>query len=117
MKIVIRRDENEMEATYEVNEREQTVADLKEIISANQFGPAVEEQRLELKNGRRLKNSHFLAYYGVKANDVLVLKQQSASSSSSNSSTPSASDDESANTANQSNATPAASTSEHQHRF
>jgi hypothetical protein len=82
-----------MEATYELNEREQTVAELKEMISANNFGPVVEEQRLEFNN-RRLKNSHFLAYYSLKNNDVIILKQQSASSSSSNSSTPSASDDE-----------------------
>jgi hypothetical protein len=93
MKLVIKRDDNEMEATYELNACEQTVAELKELISAHNFGPIVEEQRLEFNN-RRLKNSHFLAYYSLKENDVLVLKQQSASSSSSNSSTPSASDDE-----------------------
>lgn len=96
VKLVVRRDDNEMEATYLVNLKEQTVYELKELIAENQFGPCVEEQRLELKN-RRLKNSHFLSYYVNDHKDestVLVLKLQSASSSSSNSSTPSVSEGE-----------------------
>lgn len=93
MKITIKRDDNEMEATYEVNENELTVLDLKDLIARNNFGPIIEEQRLEYNN-KRLKNSHFLSYYQVKEKSVLVLKLQSASTSSSNTSTPSASDDE-----------------------
>lgn len=91
MKIIIRRDDNEMEATYEVNETEQTIYDLKEMISKNNFGPIIEEQRLEF-NKKRLKNSHFISYYQVKEKSVIILKQQSASTSSSNTSTPSVSD-------------------------
>lgn len=93
MKIVIRRDDNELEATYEVNEREMTVLELKEKIAENNFGPIVEEQRLEYNN-KRLKNSHFLNYYNVKDKCIIILKQQSASTSSSNASSPSASDDD-----------------------
>jgi hypothetical protein len=93
MKLIVRRDDNEMTREYEVNEKEHTVADLKEMIAEQNFGSIVEEQRLEHKN-KRLRNSHFLAYYNLKENDLLVLKQQSASSSSSNSSTPSVSDEE-----------------------
>lgn len=96
IKLVVRRDDNEIEETYLVNLNEQTVYELKELIAKNHFGPCVEEQRLELNN-RRLKNSHFLSYYVNDPTDdsiVLILKLQSASSSSSNSSTPSASEDE-----------------------
>ena len=93
MRIIIRRDDNEMEATYDVNELEMTIYDLKEKIAENNFGPIVEEQRLEYNN-KRLKNSHFLNYYNVKNNCVIILKQQSASTSSSNASSPSASDDD-----------------------
>ncbi|RNA38252.1 hypothetical protein BpHYR1_030553 [Brachionus plicatilis] len=93
MKITIRRDDNEMEATYEVNENELTILDLKDMIAKNNFGPIIEEQRLEFSN-KRLKNSHFLSYYQIKDKSVLILKLQSASTSSSNTSTPSASDDD-----------------------
>lgn len=93
MKIVIRREDNEMEATYEMNENEQTICDLKELIAKNNFGPIVEEQRLEYNN-KRLKNSHFISYYQIKDKSVIILKLQSASTSSSATSTPSASDDE-----------------------
>ncbi|CAF0892713.1 unnamed protein product [Brachionus calyciflorus] len=93
MKIIIRRDDNEMEATYEVNENEVTIFDLKDMIAKNNFGPIIEEQRLEYNN-KRLKNSHFISYYQIKDKSVLILKLQSASTSSSNTSTPSASDDD-----------------------
>lgn len=93
MKITIKRDDNELEATYEVNENELTVLDLKDLIAKNNFGPIIEEQRLEY-NKKRLKNSHFLSYYQIKEKSVLILKLQSASTSSSNTSTPSASDDD-----------------------
>jgi hypothetical protein len=96
VKLVVRRDDNEKEATYLVNLHEQTVYELKELIAENHFGPCVEEQRLELKQ-RRLKNSHFLSHYlDARMGEciLLILKLQSASSSSSNSSTPSASEDE-----------------------
>jgi len=59
MKVIIRREDNEMEATYEVNENEQTIQELKEMIAEHNFGPIVKEQRLEYNN-RRLKNSHFM---------------------------------------------------------
>lgn len=93
MKIIIRREDNEMEATYEVNDKEHTIYDLKELIAENNFGPIIEEQRLEYNN-KRLKNSHFLFYYDIKDKSIIILKHQSASTSSSNTSTPSASDDD-----------------------
>ena len=97
MKIIIRREDNEMEATYEINEHEQTVLELKEMIAERNFGPIVKEQRLEYKN-RRLKNSHFIAHYQIADKSVLILKRQAASnsssSSSSNSSTPPVTDEE-----------------------
>ena len=93
MKIIIKKEDNDMEATYELNENEHTIYDLKEMIAENNFGPIIEEQRLEFNN-KRLKNKHFISYYNIKDKSVLVLKQQSASTSSSCSSTPSASDDD-----------------------
>jgi hypothetical protein len=102
MRITIRRDDNEMEATYEVNEKEQTIYDLKEKIAENNFGPIIEEQRLEYNN-KRLKNSHFIAYYQIKDKSVIILKLQSASTSSSNTSTPSASDDDDEHVSNSNN--------------
>ena len=93
MKIIIKREDNEMEATYDLNETEHTIYDLKEMISENNFGPIIEEQRLEFNN-KRLKNKHFISYYNIKDKSVIILKQQSASTSSSCSSTPSVSDGE-----------------------
>ena len=96
MKIIIRREDNEMEATYEINENEQTILELKEMIAERNFGPIVKEQRLEFKN-RRLKNSHFLSHYQIQDKSVIILKRQavsSSSSSSSNSSTPPVTDEE-----------------------
>ena len=93
MIITVRRDDNEMEATYEVDENEQTIFDLKEKIAENNFGPVVEEQRLEYNN-KRLKNSHFISYYNIKNKSIIVMKLQSASTSSSCSSTPEGTDDE-----------------------
>lgn len=100
MKITIRREDNEMEATYDVNETEQTIYDLKELIAENNFGPIIEEQRLEYNN-KRLKNSHFISYYQVKDKSIIILKHQSASTSSSNTSTPSLSDGEDPSDINQ----------------
>ncbi len=96
MKVIVRKDDNEMEATYEVNENEQTIQELKEMIFSQNFGPIVKEQRLEYNN-RRLKNSHFISHYQIKENSVIILKRQAASNSSSsesNSSTPAVTDEE-----------------------
>ena len=95
MKIRVKLEENELEVTYEINEKEQTIYDLKELIAKDNFGPSIKEQRLELIKGgvlRRLKNSHFIEYYEVNEQSVLILKHLSVSSSSSNSSSPCASD-------------------------
>ena len=97
MKVKIKVEETELEATYQVNEKSNTVYDLKEMISKNNFGPSIKEQRLEfVKNGvlKRLKNSHFINHYKIEEGSVIVLKYLSLSSSSSNSSSPSASDGE-----------------------
>jgi len=96
MILIIRRDDNELEATYEVNENEQTVQELKEMIADRNFGPIVKEQRLEYNN-RRLKNSHFISHYQIQDKSVIILKFQAASNSSSsesNSSTPAFTDEE-----------------------
>ncbi len=95
MKIKVQLDENELQITLDINEKEQTIYDLKELVAKHNFGLSIKEQRLEfVKNGilRRLKNSHFIDYYGINEGSVLILKHQSASSSSSNSSSPCASD-------------------------
>jgi hypothetical protein len=95
MILIIRRDDNELEATYEVNENEQTVQELKEMIADRNFGPIVKEQRLEYNN-RRMKNSHFISHYQIQDKSVIILKFQAASNSSSesNSSTPAFTDEE-----------------------
>jgi hypothetical protein len=95
MKIRVKSEENELEITLDINEKEHTVYDLKELIAKHNFGLSIKEQRLEfIKNGmlRRLKNSHFIEYYEINEGSILILKHQSASSSSSNSSSPYASD-------------------------
>ena len=96
MKVIIRRDDNELEKEFELTGNE-TIYNLKEMISKNNFGPIIKEQRLEYcDNGRvkRLKNSHNLAYYEIQDNCIIILKHQSASSSSSNASSPYGSDEE-----------------------
>lgn len=98
MKIKIRVEDTKLEATFAVDEKADTVYDLKEMIAKINFGPSIKEQRLEfVKNGvlKRLKNSHFINHYMVEEGSVIVLKYMSVSSSSSNSSSPSASDGES----------------------
>ena len=87
MKITIRKEENQMEAEYEISEFDQ-VKVIKELIHKNNFGPVVDEQLLVYKN-KRLKDKHLISYYRIKENSIIILKYKSASTSSSNASTPS----------------------------
>jgi len=87
MKITVRKEENEMEAVYEIEEKDR-IESLKKLINDSNFGPCIEEQLLVYKN-KRLKNKHQLCYYRIKANSIIILKYKSASTSSSNASTPS----------------------------
>ena len=87
MKIIIRKEENEMESIYDLNDNDKVIH-LKQLIHSNNFGPMIKEQRLVYKN-KCLRNSHLLSYYRIKENSIILLKYQSASTSSSNSSSPS----------------------------
>ena len=87
MKIIVRKEENEMENVYELDEKDK-IESLKKLINDSNFGPCIEEQRLVYKN-KCLKNKHQICYYRIKENSIIILKYQSASTSSSNSSTPS----------------------------
>ncbi len=51
MKIRVKSEENELEITLDINEKEHTVYDLKELIAKHNFGLSIKEQRLEfIKN-------------------------------------------------------------------